>query len=101
LAPSSRLVLSPGGEYVAWAGNPAGGRSRIFVWELNAGAVRQLTEHNEAEAEDSMPSWKDRTTVVWTTQKAGAFHAYSAGFRESNTAGRIEKANALHTVYGP
>jgi len=93
LAPSSRLVLSPDGNHVAWAGNTSGG-TRIFVWGLNTGTVRQLTEGDGA---DTMPSWKDKTTVLWTR----ASSAYSAPFGASKTAGTLELENAVNAAYGP
>jgi len=101
LASSSRLVLSPDGRHVAWsaAGNNASGNPRIFVWGLETGAVWQLSEHGSAEAKDFMPSWKDGTTVLWTTQKDGGFHAFSADFQKVKTEGQLELKNSLYAVY--
>jgi len=102
-APSSRLRLSPGGEYVAWnaPASHALGSPRIFIWGLHDGAVWQLTEPNEAGAADFMPFWKDKATVLWTAERGGRLHAYSASFQESKTTGTLEKENALNAVWRP
>jgi Tol biopolymer transport system component len=102
LAPSSRLTLSPDGERVAWSATPkASGSARVFVWELNTSNVWQLTEHEGETAADTTPFWKDRTTVLWTVQKAGASHAFSAHFNETKTSGTLELEHAMNTVFGP
>ena len=98
----NRAVVSPDGARVAFDGRTSNG-SQIFVGQLGAvglSSVVQMTSHpGEFGVEDTWPSWRGNTEIVFQSSAGGSDNLYLIGITTVG-AGSLKVPSVLEPSYG-
>lgn len=101
---ADRVVVSPDGTRVAFAGRVPDTAARIFVADLDTEVVTQITEHvGDASAADSSPTWVSNTRVGFSAQVANGESIYTVPATPPAAgpgAGTLEVPSAVQPWYG-
>lgn len=96
---NNRAVISPDGRKAAFDARVSGGISRVYVVDLMAATMTQLTD--TVDADDVWPTWVGSTSVAWSSDSGGADQTYQQPADSELVSGGLEVPSAFQPFYGP
>lgn len=97
---ANRIVVSKDGTKAVFDGRVANNSSRIFVVDLMAKSVSQLTDH-EGAANDTYPAWISSNEVTYSSDFGGNDQVYVISASAVKANGTLRVPSAIEPWFGP